>query len=80
MQCQGWLGGQLGKCKSNIKNIGIGIVAPSFWGFRHDIIKQKQHERFHVSSANLEINDDVYEVHIATNPLCMCRDFADRAA
>ena len=177
----------MGKCKSNIKNTGIGTVAPSFWGFRswdngndgghgrgskaqymwfcnnsvdhtwkvcntitqcparvptiwpvqrgtnitnnelkmleqagftiekqevrvtqnvryrsgvseaaarriasaismeariigHDIIKQKQHERFHVSSANSELNDDVYEVHIATNPLCTCRDFADRAA
>ena len=46
----------------------------------HDIIKQKQHERFHVSSANSKLNNNVYEVHIATNPLCTCRDFADRAA
>ena len=33
-----------------------------------------------MSNANSELSDDVYEVHIATNPLCTCRDFADRAA
>ena len=34
MQCQGYLGNQGGKCKKNIKNTGIGTVAPSFWGIR----------------------------------------------
>ena len=28
------MGNQSGKCKKNIKNTGIGTVAPSFWGIR----------------------------------------------
>ena len=32
VQCQGYLGNRCGKCKKNIKNSGIGTVAPSFWG------------------------------------------------
>ena len=34
VQCQGYLGNHSGKCKKNIKNTGIGTVAPSFWGIR----------------------------------------------
>ena len=34
VQCQGYLGNQSGKCKKNIKNTGIGTIAPSFWGIK----------------------------------------------
>ena len=34
VQCQGYLGNRCGKCKKNIKNSGIGTVAPSFWGIQ----------------------------------------------
>ena len=188
VQCQGWLGGHIGKCKKNIKNIGNGVPAPCFWGIRtwdvgndgqgqqgskaqfmwfcndnvdhtwricnsithfparvpttwpietgtnlsnnefnilehagfklqkrkaeeplasvryrsgisvpaakridsaitmeaqvegHDVIKHGLHEKFQLSTSSSQVRDEVYEVHISRNPMCTCRDFADRAA
>ena len=46
----------------------------------HSVIKANMHEKFCVRTATSQVRGEVYEIHIASNPMCTCGDFTSRTA